>query len=74
MNRIAIKIALAGFFALALVGWASELDVLTCATRALMGAAAVYLVTRIALGWLIGVLVRAMAQPSGSERRRDGSK
>ena len=74
MNRIAIKIALAGLFAVALVGWASELDVLTCATRALAGAAAVYLVTRTALGWIVGILARAMARRLVPGRRRDGSE
>ena len=74
MNRIALKIALAAFFALALVGWTSKLDMLTCSTRAMMGAAAVYVVTRTALGWMIGILARAMARSSVHQRRRDGSQ
>ena len=71
MNRIALKMALAGFFALALVGWASGLDMVTCSTRALMGAAALYVITRITIGWVIGILARAMAQTSIQDRRKD---
>ena len=63
MNRIAVKMALAAFFALALVGWVSGLGVLTCSIRAASGAAVVFLLTRMAIRVVIGILARAIAQP-----------
>jgi hypothetical protein len=74
MNRIALKLALTALFVLALVGWASGLDMMTCSTRALAGAAIVYVGMRTALGWILDILVRAMIQPSVEQRRRDGSQ
>lgn len=67
MNRIAAKTALAAFFALALVGWASGLDVLTCSIRAASGAAVVFLLTRMVIRVVIGILARAMASPRGAK-------
>lgn len=72
MNRIAVKMALASFFALALVGWASGVDVLTCAIRAALGAGIVFLMTRMALRVAIRILAGAMTTPA-RPKGRDGN-
>ena len=61
------NLATVAFFALAMVGWVSRLDMLTCSIRAAGGAAIVFLLTRIVIRLVIGILARAMSSPRGAK-------
>jgi uncharacterized membrane protein YjjP (DUF1212 family) len=57
---IAFSIAIAGFFALSIVGTITGLAPDTCCERALLGAAVTYLVASVALKAINAILTQAM--------------
>jgi len=63
-----------GFFALAIVGWFSDVPPLTCALRALAGAAAMYVVVRVAGRIVMNIMVDAVMRSltQGRGRREAG--
>jgi hypothetical protein len=73
MKRWAIMLAAATFFALALVGWASDVPPLVCGLRAAGGAAVMFVVARLALRMALSIVVEAVirSNPSGLESRGD---
>ncbi len=71
MRRWAFKIAVLGFFALALIGWACELSPLSCALRALGGAAVLFVALKIA-GRIAAVIVADGLVKSVSRREESG--
>ena len=72
MRRYAITVAVAGFFMLATVGCCCGVELLTCAMRALAGAVALYVMTRIAAGIVIGILADTMVRSRNArETSRD---
>lgn len=71
MKRLALSIAVVGFFGLAIVCWANDLPPLSCAIKAGGGALALYLVIRVAGKLALGLIVGAAVPPPG---RRSGPK
>jgi hypothetical protein len=66
-----------GFFALALVGWASGLSPFVCGMRALGGAAALYVLVSIAGRLVAGIVADAIvrsAMPDGKTKDAAGDK
>lgn len=59
-RSIAFSVAIAGFFALSILGTITGLAPDTCCKRALFGAAATYLVTSTALRVINTILTQAM--------------
>ncbi len=55
MNRAAIRVAVVGLLVLAIVGTASGVPPAACSLRALVGAAVLYFVARVAAGVLVSV-------------------
>jgi len=67
LRRIAVSVAVAGFFGLALVSWLSGLEPLDCSIRAVVGAAVLFVVVTIAGKLALSVIVSAVIQ--NSQRR-----
>jgi hypothetical protein len=59
MRRLALCIAVAAFFGLGIVGAASGVAPWVCAMRALAGAAAIYILARLAGGAFLDMIVEA---------------
>ncbi len=62
MKRVALSIAVMGFFVLALVGWLGGCTMFTCGVRALIGAGVIFLIVRIAFKLLVGVIADTMVK------------
>ncbi len=62
MKRLAWKIAVVVFFALAFVGWGSDVPTFTCAKRAAVGALIMYLLVRFAGLIMINIIADAIAR------------
>ena len=60
IRSIAVSIAIAGFFALSIVGTVTGLSPDTCCKRALLGALATYFAASIALKAINSILAQAM--------------
>ena len=78
MRRMSVPVAVAGFFVLAFVGWASGVPPFTCAIRALIGAAVLYVLATIAGRVIVNIVVDSIIRdsPEGEELRdstRDGT-
>jgi len=73
MNRTALTIAVMAFFVLAIVAWAGGCTTFACAVRGLIGAAATYLIVRIAYKLLVRIIADAMVR-SQLERDREGKE
>ena len=64
LRRIAVSVAVVGFFGLALVSWLSGLEPLDCSIRAVVGAAALFVVVMIAGKLALSIIVSAIVQNS----------
>lgn len=66
MRRAAMIAAAMGFFGMAVVGWLHNVPPLTCGLRALIGAAAIYvlvtLVVRVVVNIVIGAVIKNATQ------------
>ena len=75
MRRLATFAAVMAFFAMAIVGWLSEQSIFTCAMRALVGAAVLFVVVllagRIALRIMVDAVLKARWQASQQRAARD---
>lgn len=60
IRSIAVSIAIAGFFALSIVGTVTGLSPDTCCKRALVGALAIYFAASMALKAINSILTQAM--------------
>ena len=60
MRQTALKFAAAGFFALAIIGMCRGVSPLTCALRALAGAAVIFVLTLATARVLLNVIVDSM--------------
>jgi predicted branched-subunit amino acid permease len=60
MRQTALKFAVAGFFALAIIGMCQGVSPLTCALRALAGAAVLFVLTLITVRVMLNVIVDSM--------------
>mgnify|MGYP006288078597 CR=1 FL=1 len=74
MRRIAVRIAVVGFFVLAAVGWACGRSPLTCATRAVIGAVILFVLTRISVRVLTAALADAMVDGASNVKRKEGGE
>ena len=68
MRRMSLTIAVAGFFVLAIVGWASGVDPFTCGVRALIGAAILYVLATLAGRIVLRIMVDTVVK--GTSRQR----
>ena len=77
MKRLAWRISVMGFFALAIVGLVSGLSIHVCALKALGGAVALYVLMRVAgrltAGILADVIIRHLSE-QGTGRNRRGER
>jgi hypothetical protein len=72
MKRLALILAIMGFFLMACVGWACGQEPLVCAIRSAVGAVALYVIMRLAGGLAVRILVDAvMRNPSQPRGRKD---
>ena len=76
-RRIAITVAVIGFFALAIMGWCSGLTPYVCGMRALGGMTALYVMMRLA-SWVVvhivaDAIVRTTSQPQATKDRSRAS-
>ncbi len=62
MRQLASVTAVIGFFALAFVGWLSNVPIFTCGMRALVGAVAIYVVMGIAGTIVVRIIAEAAVQ------------
>lgn len=62
MRKTAIRVAVASFFGLALAGWIGGASPLSCALKALGGAAVIYVLTTILTRVLVGMIVDTMVE------------
>ncbi|MCE5186607.1 MAG: hypothetical protein LLF76_10830 [Planctomycetaceae bacterium] len=69
INRIAIRMAVLLFFIMAVVGWACGLEPASCASRAIAGAAAIYVVIRIAGQMVVRILIGSLVDEQVRLRR-----
>lgn len=60
MNKMAVRVAVIGFFVLAGVGWVAGLSPLDCGIKAVLGAVALYILTTTAERMVVGVMVRTI--------------
>ena len=68
-RAIAIRLSVMLFFIMALTGWFCGHEPAVCAARAVIGAATLYLVVRIAGNLVVRMLIEAMAKDQA--RRAD---
>jgi hypothetical protein len=73
IRNVARRSAIAVFFVMALMGWFCRQEPAVCAWRGVLGAAAMYLVVRIAGAIIVSVLIDAMAQ-NESQKIQQGDK
>ncbi len=74
MKRIAVTIAVASFFVLAILGWARGHAPEQCALKAGLGAMGIFILARIAGKVLVEMMASSIAAQSISgPRRSDGS-
>ena len=66
MRRYAVSIAVIGFFVLGGVGCLCGVPMYVCATRAVVGAAALYILATIAGSMILNIVVAAMVQSRGA--------
>jgi len=71
VNQVAVQAGVLLFFVIGVVGWCCGLQPETCASRAVAGAAAVYVVVRVAGKLVVQVLVAALVE---DQLRRKQSK
>lgn len=65
MRRYAISISVIGFFVLAAIGCACDVPLLTCSLRALAGAVALYVMTKIVGRLILNILVETIVRDGG---------
>ena len=73
MKRLALTIAAIGFFGLAVLCWLSDLSPMVCTTRALGGAAMIYIIVRLAGRLAVGILVDAVMKSSTPAARKENT-
>ncbi len=74
MRRVAIKVAVGVFFLLAGAAWAGGVEPLTCALRALGGAAAIYVLVTIVGRIIVEMMVRTILNgPASSTDRSEAA-
>jgi hypothetical protein len=72
-RSIAVNVAVACFFALSFVGWASGLSPFVCCKRAMTGAILAYVAVLWAVKAINAVLIRAMISDQISQQNRSTS-
>ena len=74
MRRLAFKVAILGFFAMAMVGWIAGVPAHVCGLRALVSAGAIYFLVMIAGRSVARVLSGIMLQGiKARAEEKDGS-
>ena len=68
-RSISISIAVLSFFAIAAVGWFSDLSPLTCCKRSLLAAVIVYISTSIAVKAISAILMDAMVDRQMNQQK-----
>ena len=66
-----MHIAVTCFFMIAFIGWFTGLDPLTCCKRAVMGAVAAYLITRILVNIINNILISAFVKARIEEQKKE---
>ena len=73
MRQISITLSVITFFALAFVGWCSDVPVFVCGTRAIAGAGIMYIVISLAGTAVIGIIADAAIKPA-TDNTDDGKQ
>ena len=73
MNRLAMSVAVVGLLVLAGVGWLSDLPPLTCAIRAAVGAAVLFVVTRVGARMALSLIVDEVIRSATRDREAKDS-
>ncbi len=73
MRQLAVRIAVLGFFGLGLAGWLSGQEALTCTLRALIGAAVLFVLARVA-GRAVVAIVADAAKGGHRNQARSGEE
>ncbi|MHC5083874.1 MAG: hypothetical protein ACYTET_08065 [Planctomycetota bacterium] len=68
IKRVAVQIAVLIFFVMALTGWISGHPIATCASRALLGAVAIYCIVRVAGQLVVKVIISALVDEQVRQR------
>jgi len=75
-RRLAVTIAVLGFFVLAAVGWCAGLSTDACAVRAAVGMVVLYVMVRVAHRVVVSIvadaIVRNAADREATKNRRHG--
>ena len=71
MNRLAVTFAVMGFFVLAIVASLGGCSAYTCAVRGLIGAAVIFVATRLGFKVLVAVIADAMSRSEVSQEHTD---
>jgi len=74
LRTIAVQLAALLFFVMALTGWLYGHAPGVCVRRAFIGAAAIYLVVRVAGNLAVRILVEAMAQDHIRRRQKNNTR
>ncbi len=69
VRSIAASAAVACFFAVCLIGWASGFLPFTCCKRALIGAIVAYVVVALSVKAINAILINAMIKSQMSQRK-----
>lgn len=71
VKSISIRFAVTCLFIISFVGWFSRLDPFTCCKRALIGAAAAYIVTSIAVKIINDILISVLVKSQMERQKGD---
>jgi uncharacterized membrane protein YuzA (DUF378 family) len=74
MRKLALKVATMGFFSLAMVGWVCGLSPLTCGLRALVGAAALFVLAKLAGRLAAAILADGIARSMSAEEAKGAER
>lgn len=69
VRSISIRFSVICLFVISFVGWFSGLEPFTCCKRAMMGAAAAYLVTSIAVKIINDILIHALVESQVEQQK-----
>ena len=71
MKQTAVTVAVMGFFVLAGVGWLAGLSPFECGLKALIGGAALYILTTMAGRMVVNVMVRTIMSATADSTQQD---
>lgn len=72
-RSISVSVAVICFFAIAVVGWISDISMFTCCKRAIMAAIITYVVTVLAVKTINTILIDAMVKNQMNKQKEKTS-